>query len=200
MGPAFPASCFPTSCVPCSPAHEGASHAVGWIQLRQLRACELQPDSAGRGVGTEPGQQRAPRGLQGFAPRGVLHPFLLCLHGLQGQSQDPNSLLTLFRGLSDLRGKERALLHGDFHVLSSGPDLFCYLRQWDQNKRFLVVLNFGDVAQAARLGTSGLPTSVSLPARADMLLSTQPGREEGTPLELEHLNLKPHEGLLLRFP
>ncbi|XP_024430123.2 amino acid transporter heavy chain SLC3A2 [Desmodus rotundus] len=119
---------------------------------------------------------------------------------VQGQSQDPNSLLTLFRGLSDLRGKERALLHGDFHVLSSGPDLFCYLRQWDQNKRFLVVLNFGDVAQAARLGTSGLPTSVSLPARADVLLSTQPGREEGTSVELEHLNLKPHEGLLLHFP
>ncbi|XP_036908862.1 4F2 cell-surface antigen heavy chain isoform X1 [Sturnira hondurensis] len=119
---------------------------------------------------------------------------------VQDQSEDPHSLLTLFRRLSDLRGKERALLHGDFHVLSSGPDLFSYLRLWDQNKRFLVVLNFGDVAQAARLGASGLPASVSLPARADLLLSTQPGREEGAPVDLERLSLRPHEGLLLQFP
>lgn len=63
---------------------------------------------------------------------------------VKGQSGDPGSLLSLFRWLSDLRGKERSLLHGDFHALSSGPDLFSYIRQWDQNERFLIVLNFGD--------------------------------------------------------
>ncbi|XP_028371377.2 4F2 cell-surface antigen heavy chain-like isoform X1 [Phyllostomus discolor] len=119
---------------------------------------------------------------------------------VQGQSGDPDSLLSLFRRLSDLRGKERALLHGDFHVLSSGPDLFSYVRQWDQNKRFLVVLNFGDVPRAAGLGASGLPASVSLPPGAELLLSTQPGGKEGDPVELQHLSLNPHEGLLLQFP
>lgn len=119
---------------------------------------------------------------------------------VKGQSEDRNSLLSLFRWLSDQRGKERSLLHGDFYDLSSGPDLFSYIRQWDQNERFLVVLNFGDVGQLARLRASSLPTGTSLPARVDLLLSTQPGREEGTSLELEHLNLQPHEGLLLRFP
>lgn len=119
---------------------------------------------------------------------------------MQGQSGDPDSLLFLFRWLSDQRGKERSLLHGDFYNLSSGPDLFSYIRQWDQNERFLVVLNFGDVGQLARLGASNLPTGTSLPAKVDLLLSTQPGREKGTSLELEHLNLQPHEGLLLRFP
>lgn len=118
----------------------------------------------------------------------------LSLDRSQGQSGDPGSLLSLFRWLSDLRGKERSLLHGDFHALSSGPDLFSYIRQWDQNERFLIVLNFGDVGQPARLGASSLPSSV------DLLLSTQPGRKEGTPLQLEHLNLEPYEGLLLRFP
>jgi len=118
----------------------------------------------------------------------------LSLDRSQGQSGDPGSLLSLFRWLSDLRGKERSLLHGDFHALSSGPDLFSYIRQWDQNERFLIVLNFGDVGQPARLGASNLPSSV------DLLLSTQPGRKEGTPLQLEHLNLEPYEGLLLRFP
>ncbi|XP_069327616.1 amino acid transporter heavy chain SLC3A2 isoform X2 [Eulemur rufifrons] len=119
---------------------------------------------------------------------------------VKGQSEDPGSLLSLFRRLSDQRSKERSLLHGDFHALSSGPELFSYIRHWDQNERFLVVLNFGGVNLPARLGFSNLPASASLPARADLLLSTQPGREEGTSLELEHLNLEPHEGLLLRFP
>uniref|UniRef100_A0A8C3X0H1 Solute carrier family 3 member 2 n=1 Tax=Catagonus wagneri TaxID=51154 RepID=A0A8C3X0H1_9CETA len=118
---------------------------------------------------------------------------------VKGQSGDPGSLLSLFRWLSDLRGKERSLLHGDFHALSSGPDLFSYIRQWDQNERFLIVLNFGDVGQPARLGASSLGAS-SLPSSVDLLLSTQPGRKEGTPVQLERLNLEPHEGLLLRFP
>ncbi|EPY83395.1 4F2 cell-surface antigen heavy chain [Camelus ferus] len=119
---------------------------------------------------------------------------------VKGQSKDPGSILSLFHWLSDLRGKERSLLHGDFHVLSSGPDLFSYIRQWDQNERFLIVLNFGDVGQPARLGASRLPAGTSLPASVNLLLSTQPGRKEGTSLELEHLYLGPHEGLLLRFP
>lgn len=121
---------------------------------------------------------------------------------MQGQSEDPGSLLSLFRRLSDHRGKERSLLHGDFHVLPSGPGLFfSYVRHWDQNERYLVLLNFGNTGQPVRLeAPSGLPATASLPARADLRLSTQPGREEGAALELEHLKVEPHEGLLLSFP
>ncbi|XP_012520162.1 PREDICTED: 4F2 cell-surface antigen heavy chain [Propithecus coquereli] len=119
---------------------------------------------------------------------------------VKGQNEDPGSLLSLFRRLSDQRSKERSLLHGDFHALSSGPGLFSYIRHWDQNERFLVVLNFGGVNLSVKLGPSNLPASAGLPARANLLLSTRPGREEGASLELEHLNLEPHEGLLLHFP
>lgn len=119
---------------------------------------------------------------------------------VKGQSNDPGSLLALFRRLSDHRGKERSLLHGDFHPLSSSSGLYSYVRHWDQNERFLVVLNFGDMGLLARLGSSNLPGVPSLPGRANLLLSTQPGREEGASLELENLNLGPQEGLLLRFP
>lgn len=129
---------------------------------------------------------------QGFTPSVFSSP--------QGQNEDPSSLLSLFRRLSDQRGKERSLLHGDFHVLSSSPGLFSYVRHWDQNERFLVVLNFGDVKLSAMLGASALPASARLPAQADLLLSTQPGREKGASLELGSLSLGPHEGLLLRFP
>ncbi|KAM4846734.1 amino acid transporter heavy chain SLC3A2 [Thomomys bottae] len=119
---------------------------------------------------------------------------------VKGQSEDPASLLSMFRRLSDQRGKERSLLHGDFHVISSGSGFFSYVRHWDQNERFLVVLNFGNVGLPAQLRAYNLPASTSLPATAELLLSTQPDREEGISLELEKLNLNPHEGLLLRFP
>ncbi|GAB1302141.1 4F2 cell-surface antigen heavy chain [Apodemus speciosus] len=122
---------------------------------------------------------------------------------VKGQNEDPGSLLTQFRRLSDLRGKERSLLHGDFHALSSSSGLFSYIRHWDQNERYLVVLNFEDVGLSATLGASNLPAGISLPASANLVLSTdsaRQSREEGTSLELERLSLSPHEGLLLQFP
>nr|BAE38250.1 unnamed protein product [Mus musculus] len=122
---------------------------------------------------------------------------------VKGQNEDPGSLLTQFRRLSDLRGKERSLLQGDFHALSSSPDLFSYIRHWDQNERYLVVLNFRDSGRSARLGASNLPAGISLPASAKLLLSTdsaRQSREEDTSLKLENLSLNPYEGLLLQFP
>lgn len=126
---------------------------------------------------------------------------------VKGQSEDPSSLLTQFQWLSGLRGKERgkerSLLHGDFHVLTSSSGIFSYIRYWDQNERYLVVLNFQDVGLSARLGASNLPAGISLPASAKLLFSTNStrlGQEEGTSLSLENLNLNPHEGLLLHFP
>ncbi|XP_004449276.2 amino acid transporter heavy chain SLC3A2 [Dasypus novemcinctus] len=119
---------------------------------------------------------------------------------VKGQSELPGSLLSLFRRLSDERGKERSLLHGDFHALSSGPGIFSYVRHWDQNERFLVVLNFGNLSHSVQLEAASLPASASLPAKVKLLLSTQSGREQGASLELEHLNMAPHEGLLLQFP
>ncbi|XP_051002019.1 4F2 cell-surface antigen heavy chain [Acomys russatus] len=122
---------------------------------------------------------------------------------VKGQNEDPDSLLTQFRRLSDLRVKERSLLHGDFHVLSSSSGLFSYIRSWDQNKRYLVVLNFQDVGLSARIGAANLPGGISLPASANLVLSTssaRPSSEDGTSLNLENLSLNPHEGLLLYFP
>lgn len=122
---------------------------------------------------------------------------------VKGQEEDSGSLLTQFRRLGDLRGKERSLLHGDFHALTSSSGLFAYIRHWDQNERYLVVLNFQDVAVSARLGSSSLPDGMNLPVSADLFLSTNSARqshEEDASLNLENLSLNPHEGLLLQFP
>nr|XP_032660230.1 4F2 cell-surface antigen heavy chain [Chelonoidis abingdonii]XP_032660231.1 4F2 cell-surface antigen heavy chain [Chelonoidis abingdonii]XP_032660233.1 4F2 cell-surface antigen heavy chain [Chelonoidis abingdonii] len=113
---------------------------------------------------------------------------------VKAQSEDRSSLLSLFRHLSELRGKERSLLHGEFMMLPRVvPDVCIYLRSWDQNKRFLVVLNLAG-------NSSSVPISHPLlPPEATVELSTDPQRQEGQ-LALKDLTLKPSEGLLLHFP
>ncbi|XP_038620871.1 4F2 cell-surface antigen heavy chain [Tachyglossus aculeatus] len=115
---------------------------------------------------------------------------------VMGQSGAPTSLLTLFRHLSDRRGKERSLLHGDFQVIPTdgGPQLFAYVRRWDQNERFLVVLNLGGTAVKTQLRDPFLPSAATLS------LSTGLDRPEGTTTSLESLSVNPWEGLLFTFP
>uniref|UniRef100_A0A8D0GUP5 Solute carrier family 3 member 2 n=1 Tax=Sphenodon punctatus TaxID=8508 RepID=A0A8D0GUP5_SPHPU len=116
---------------------------------------------------------------------------------VQSQDGDKTSVLALFRALSDLRGKERSLLHGEFVSLGSDqPDVCAYLRRWDQNERFLVLLNFGDTESAVSLTP---PKAADLLTEAAVVLSTDPQRGEGQ-LSLRQLKLGASEGLLLRFP
>ncbi|XP_004683431.2 PREDICTED: 4F2 cell-surface antigen heavy chain [Condylura cristata] len=122
------------------------------------------------------------------------------LSSVTEQSKDPGSLLSFFRKLSDQRSKERSLLHGEFHQLSLGPNIFSYIRQWDQNTRFLVLLNVGDVDQRTSLSSANLPAGISLPAEVTLVLSTNSGRKESSSVDLESLTLAPNEGLLLHFP
>ncbi|XP_063173252.1 amino acid transporter heavy chain SLC3A2 [Candoia aspera] len=113
---------------------------------------------------------------------------------VQAQQGHKGSILTLFQQLSELRGKERSLLHGEFFVVqSSSPSVFSYLRMWDQNKRFLVVLNFSPRESPVSL------LHPLLPSQAEVELSTHPSREEKQ-LDLPNLKLHPLEGLLLSFP
>ncbi|XP_072493411.1 amino acid transporter heavy chain SLC3A2 isoform X2 [Notamacropus eugenii] len=121
---------------------------------------------------------------------------------VQGQNNDPTSLLALFRKLSDSRGKERSLLHGDFVVLPTQDNLFAYLRYWDQNERFVIVLNLGSTSQEADLRMPPVAGSQKLefPEKAALVLSTQGGHQDGSMLPLRKLAVAPGEGLLLKFP
>jgi alpha-glucosidase len=58
------------------------------------------------------------------------------------QSEDPDSLLTLYRRLIELRRSEPALLYGEHQGLETEGDLLAYLREGDE-RRFLMVLNLG---------------------------------------------------------
>ncbi|XP_034955225.1 amino acid transporter heavy chain SLC3A2 [Zootoca vivipara] len=114
---------------------------------------------------------------------------------VQSQNSDPASVLSFFKHLSELRGKERSLLHGEYtEAETSNPSVFAYLRVWDQNKRYLVVLNF-----APREQTISIVTNPPLPDQVTVELSTQP-TEEKKQLSVRELRLAPSEGLLLSFP
>ncbi|KAJ7307549.1 hypothetical protein JRQ81_009574 [Phrynocephalus forsythii] len=113
---------------------------------------------------------------------------------VEQQSGDQDSVLTFFKQLSELRGKERSLLHGEYSTAQSGsPSVFSYLRVWDQNKRFLVVLNFAPREITVSIDHPDLPADMAVE------LSTDPGREKQQQLALGSLTLGPSEGLMLSF-
>ncbi|KAJ1159524.1 hypothetical protein NDU88_000031 [Pleurodeles waltl] len=113
----------------------------------------------------------------------------------QVESTDKHSLLSLYKTLSERKGKERSLLHGDFVPLqlTASANVYAYLRVWDQNDRFLVALNLGTEKTTVALRHDQLPDSASL------VLSSDPQRQEGS-VELHKLELAPSEGVLLQFP
>nr|XP_033812357.1 4F2 cell-surface antigen heavy chain [Geotrypetes seraphini]XP_033812358.1 4F2 cell-surface antigen heavy chain [Geotrypetes seraphini] len=112
---------------------------------------------------------------------------------VKAQNADSQSLINLYKHLSELKVKERSLLHGELVPITSDANIYAFLRSWDQNERFLSVLNFADTQSSISL------THTLLPAEATVVLSSNPQRKEGQ-VQLNNLQLAPTEGLLLQFP
>ncbi|XP_063294950.1 amino acid transporter heavy chain SLC3A2 [Pelobates fuscus] len=113
----------------------------------------------------------------------------------KAQEEDANSMLSKYKRLSELRGKERALLHGDFHILHNGDRALAFLRSWDQNERFISALNF-DPNGKVDMKLVGH----DLPEQGSVALSSDPQRKEGSSVSLTQLTLAPGEALLLKYP
>ena len=106
-----------------------------------------------------------------------------------------NSRRDLFRQLSDLRGKERSLAHGDYVALHNGTSSLAYVRLWDQSERFLTALNWGSAAVTLKLSHEDLP------AQAQVRVTTEPDQHAlEAMVELDGLELGPGEALLLSYP
>ncbi|KAM3920549.1 amino acid transporter heavy chain SLC3A2 [Leptodactylus fuscus] len=113
----------------------------------------------------------------------------------KAQEEEKGSLLNHFKRLSEFRGKERALLHGDFELLHYNKLALAFARIWDQNERFVTVVNFAPEAE----------TEVSLlhdkiPEQCSIVLSSNPERKEGSSISIKNLKLAPGEALLLKYP
>ncbi|XP_031592606.2 solute carrier family 3 member 2a [Oreochromis aureus] len=104
-----------------------------------------------------------------------------------------------FRSLSDLRGKERSLLHGDYYSLYSSATSLSFLRVWDQSERYITAVNWGDGLEELKLNLA--PTEgVELPETAKVTLSTDQEFEVDSTVNLKDLTLKAGQALLLQFP
>ncbi|XP_005927788.1 solute carrier family 3 member 2a [Haplochromis burtoni] len=104
-----------------------------------------------------------------------------------------------FRSLSDLRGKERSLLHGDYYGLYSSATSLSFLRVWDQSERYITAVNWGDGLEELKLNLE--PTEgVELPETAKVKLSTDKDFEVDSTVNLKDFKLNAGQALLLQFP
>ncbi len=126
-----------------------------------------------------------------FTPPGV-RPWLpfsddLETRNVEALLAEPTSLLNLYRRLLALRLREPALQTGDYQGLG-GDGVFSFYRD-DGRSRLLVALNFTGEAQAveptAEIGTGRI------------LISSELDREG--PLAMGQLDLRPHEGVVVRL-
>uniref|UniRef100_A0A7N6BBF9 Glycosyl hydrolase family 13 catalytic domain-containing protein n=1 Tax=Anabas testudineus TaxID=64144 RepID=A0A7N6BBF9_ANATE len=104
-----------------------------------------------------------------------------------------------FKSLSDLRGKERALLHGDYYPLYSSASSLSFLRVWDQSERYITAVNWGAQKETLRLKLEP-KEGVELPKTATVKLSTDPKLEADSTVSLDQIELEPGHGVLLQFP
>ncbi|XP_037613894.1 solute carrier family 3 member 2a [Sebastes umbrosus] len=103
-----------------------------------------------------------------------------------------------FKSLSDLRGKERSLLHGDYYSLYSSATSLSFLRLWDQSERYITAVNWGTTPETLALKLA--PTEgVELPKTAIVNLSTDPAMEVESTVSLDKLTLGPGQAVLLQF-
>ncbi|XP_040184903.1 4F2 cell-surface antigen heavy chain-like [Rana temporaria] len=113
----------------------------------------------------------------------------------KGQEDNKDSILSVYKRLSELRGKERSLLHGDFTLLHQSDTSLAYERSWDQNERFVSVVNFDPDMEI-----SVTITHANLPEQCTVVLSSNSERKEGSSISLKDLKLVPGEALLLKHP
>ncbi|KAL0970698.1 hypothetical protein UPYG_G00245880 [Umbra pygmaea] len=102
-----------------------------------------------------------------------------------------------FKTLSDLRGKERSLLHGDYFPLYSDSTSLAFLRLWDQSERYVTAVNWGSTRVTMNLKNQ----EVALPDQAKVRLVIDPEvMAVNTAVMLDKVDLGPGQAVLLSFP
>jgi alpha-glucosidase len=108
---------------------------------------------------------------------------------VERESTDPQSILTLYRRLIDLRRREPALSIGGYVTVPENGDLLSYRRQFDKGRRFLIILNLG--------GEAALFQNATVPQRGKITLSTHLDRD-AEPFD-GHIALRGDEGLIIEL-
>ncbi|XP_067257841.1 amino acid transporter heavy chain SLC3A2-like isoform X2 [Chanodichthys erythropterus] len=109
--------------------------------------------------------------------------------------EERTAVRDFFKALSDLKGKERSLLHGEYYSLYSSPTSLAFLRLWDQSERFLVALNWGNDSVTMMLTNSDLPAEARVRATTDA-----ENLAVDSKVSVEKLELGPKQAVLLSYP
>jgi alpha-glucosidase len=107
---------------------------------------------------------------------------------VQAEDADPQSLLTLYRKLLNLRRTHQGLIDGKYEPVTLSDELLLYFRRSPQGS-LLVVLNFAATPFDLLLG--------SLHVQGRILLSTHLDRDDKP--TIQDLALRPHEGVILEL-
>ncbi|XP_077083813.1 amino acid transporter heavy chain SLC3A2-like [Siphateles boraxobius] len=100
-----------------------------------------------------------------------------------------------FKALSDLKRKERSLLHGEYVSLYSSTTSLAFHRLWDQSERFITAVNWGNDSVTMKL------TNSDLPAQAQVRLTTDAvNLAVDHKVSVEKLELGPKQAVLLSYP
>ncbi|XP_076022141.1 amino acid transporter heavy chain SLC3A2-like [Genypterus blacodes] len=137
----------------------------------------------------------------GLTDKGTKFPMMVWdkdeeLNGtLREEREQRLSCHRFFQTLSELRGKERSLLFGDFLILFNSSSSMAYLREWDQSERYLATFNWAQEEVELELKGGGLPR------QAVVVLSTNSSSlPADSRVDLATLRIGPGQAALLRFP
>jgi len=97
-------------------------------------------------------------------------------HNVENEMQDPNSMLSFYRQLLALRHNEPALLDGDYIAIGNDPNLFMYVRKYNDDA-ILVALNMSGTAQSAKMDLSS--AGFAAPRLSVLLTNTKPSGTGG---------------------
>ncbi|HEX3007835.1 MAG TPA: hypothetical protein VHO90_09500, partial [Bacteroidales bacterium] len=110
---------------------------------------------------------------------------------VQIQKNDPYSMLTLYRKLIELRQSEKSLLMGSYKPIHSDHQMIAYLRQFEEEPGFLIILNLSH--RPCYFST----TRIKLSGKIEIAASPE---LEGSIVN-EKVNLSGDEGIIIRlFP
>jgi alpha-glucosidase len=112
---------------------------------------------------------------------------------VESQELEPDSMLSFYRSLIELRSNEPALRQGNCVFLEQkNTSLIVYTRILDETQ-FLVLVNFSSEKQSASLGEFGLHSSDSEEIFSTTSVTKQPR------FSYENVNLDGYEGVLFRI-
>jgi oligo-1,6-glucosidase/alpha-glucosidase len=169
--------------------YQGDEIGIGEVQIHRDQVRDpldlRQPDL---GIGRDRSRTPMPWNDSAHAGFSTVDPWLPLnadwhTRNVATQTDEPNSMLALYRSLLSLRRSHSALAIGDFTLIDSAGDVLAFERKHD-DERLLVMLNFSDRTQSFALPSQASVTGV-------LLSTVQPYSLDGA--------LAPNEGRIMQL-